>query len=115
MTAASLVGCAGVAPEPAAEPTGAAPVESEPSAAFLQPGWRFSENASQTYQEALAKIDKNLAEDDNALRYAGEICHGIRQGRSDAQVVEHAARQFEVEASVAMAIVEATKSTVCAK
>jgi hypothetical protein len=99
----------------AAEPTSAAPAESEPSAAFLEPGLRFTEDVVQAYQEALAKIDERLAEDEDALRYAGEICRDIRKGKTDAQVVNHAATQFEVEGAVARKIVEATKSAVCAK
>lgn len=110
VTAGSLTGCAGVEPEPAAEPTSAAP-----GSAFLEPGWRLTEDMVQAYHEALAKIDGQLAQDEDLLSHAGRICRDIRQGKTDAEVVKYAATQFEVEAAVAKQIVEATKSTVCVK
>ena len=115
LTAGALVGCAGVEPESVTEPAGAAPAESESSDAFLQPGWRMTEDVLQAYQEALAKIDMHLADDKYVVRYAGEICRDIRQGKTDAQVVNHAATRFDVDTAVAMNIVAATKDTACAK
>ena len=115
LTAGSLVGCAGVEPEPAAEPTSAAPTGSQPSTAFLQPGWRITEEVLRAYREALAEIDERLAEDKDAGRHAVRICLDIQQGKTDVQVVNDAATQFQVEAAVARRIVEATKSTVCPK
>ncbi|WP_127502643.1 DUF732 domain-containing protein [Actinoplanes solisilvae] len=114
-TVGALMGCASAKSKPVAEPTGAAPTESASSTAFLEPGWRISDDLLRAYQEALVKIDKGLAENKEIVRYAGEICRDIRQGRTDAQVVNHAATQFQVDAAVATQIVEATKSTVCAK
>ncbi|WP_249999277.1 hypothetical protein [Actinoplanes sp. M2I2] len=113
LTAGSLAGCAGVEPEPAAAPTSAAPAESHPSSAFLEPGWHISEDTLQAYQEALAKIDERLPTDENVAHHALEICHAIRQGETDAQLVNYAATQFKVEAAAAAKIVEATRSTVC--
>lgn len=69
----------------------------------------------QAYQEALAKIDEDLTEDKDVVRYAGEICREIRRGKTNAEVVNYTAAQFEVEAAVATRIVEATNSRVCAK
>lgn len=76
---------------------------------------RRVERSSTDHADALATIDIPLAEDKYVVRYAGEICRDIRQGKTDAQVVNHAATQFDVDTAVAMKIVEATEDTVCAR
>ncbi len=114
-TAGALVGCADAGTEPAAAPTSAAPAESHPSDAFLEPGWRFPDETVEAYRAALAEIDERLAQDEDVLRRAGEICSNIRRGGSDAEVVNGAATQFEVEAADARKIVDATRSAICSK
>ncbi len=114
-TAGSLVGCADAGTVPAAYPTSATPVESHPSNAFLEPGWRISDETLETYREALAEIDERLAKDDESMRYGAQICGDIRPGRPDARVVNEVAMRFAVDAAVARKIVDAATSTICTR
>jgi hypothetical protein len=107
----ALTGCAGSEPE---TPQKAAPTPTAaPASAFTEPGLRFSKEAEKAYLAALAKVDKKLAADDDAVDFGKNICLDIEQDKTDAQVAKNAAGRFEVDDATAKAIVKATKSSLC--
>ena len=109
----ALAGCAGSEPETPEKP---APVTTTAAGnAFLEPGLQFPEEAAKAYREALAKVDKKLAADDDALDYGKNTCLDIEQGKTSTQVETNAAGRFEVDAITAKEIVKAVKSGLCAK
>ena len=103
----ALAGCGSSEPEKPAGPAAAAPVKSVPAAAKAEQPTA----AEDAFLKALAKVDKQLAADDDALDYGANICLDIDQGKTDAQVAKNAAARFEVDHPTAKAIVKATKTS----
>ncbi|MDI6101236.1 DUF732 domain-containing protein [Actinoplanes sp. NEAU-A12] len=99
--------------EPTAPAKAASTPTAAPTSAFIEPGLRFSEDAEKAYLKALAKVDKKLAADADALDYGKNICLDIEQDKTDAQVAKNAAARFEVNDVTVKAIVKAAKSSLC--
>jgi ABC-type iron transport system FetAB ATPase subunit len=107
----ALAGCAGSEP---GTPTKAVPTLTTPAGnAFLEPGLRFSEESVKAYREALSKVDKKIAADDDALTHGWSVCVDIQRDKTDAEVAKNAAGRFEVDDATAKAIVAAAKTTLC--
>ena len=107
----ALAGCGSSEPDAPAKPAAAPPAKSVPAA----PAAEKPTAAEDAFLKALAKVDKQLAADDDALDYGANICRDVEQGKTDAQVLKNAAGRFEVETAVAKKVVTAAKSTLCGK
>lgn len=102
-----LAGCGDGAPQPA--PSWAVPEVSQPPGQEAAP----LSDAEEAYLQALAAIDEQVADDEDAVFIGRHLCTTIERKKTGAHVTKTASVRFNVDNATAKKIVKATRSTLC--